>query len=296
MGWHIRFFDRYLKDKISPQGLRIHIFPSFEVTDSNFREEWKQNLNRCSADLIGMLKNKYSKELNDLDKEIESLKINGQQLAANMDFKRREKELMHYLENYNKNIVTKKESKFYKDKLAFSGGYAYRWPRGQNSRRGRYPRTNKNTETSHKSDSEVSVSSSSVSSYKPSSKSTRGSHGKGRLPKRGNSNEHQGHGGINKKRMMSSFRHPPNNPHLDQVEGASGAPFPGTTIPLPMFEDTETLPPRELGAVPKANQGRNPNIGPAPLGNALNPPTTPMTQRTGKMDPFVIKQTAVGRD
>lgn len=243
-----------------------------------------------------MLKKKYSKELSDLDKEIESLKINGHQLVSNMDFQRREKELMHYLENYNKDIVTKKENKFYKDKLAFSGGYAYRWPRGQNNRRGRYPRTNKNMTTSYKSDSKVSVSSSSVSSYKPPSKSTRGSHGRGRLPKRGNSNEHQGNGGLNKKRMMSPPKYPPNNPHLDQAEGASCAPLSVTSISLPMFEDTEAGSQRELGAVPKANQGRYSNLGLAPLGNTPNPPTTPMIQRTGKMDPFVIKQPTLGRD
>lgn len=96
--------------------------------------------------------------------------------------------------------------------------------------------------------------------------------------------------------MMSPPKYPSNNPHPDQAEGASYAPLLGTSIPLPMFEDTEVGSQRELGAVPKANQGRNSNLGLTPLGNTPNPPTTPMIQRTGKMDPFVIKQTTMGRD
>lgn len=299
LGWHIRFFDRYLGDRVCPQGLRIQIFPSFEVTDSQFKEEWEQNLNSCSADLIKMLKNKYSIELSDLDKEIEVLKTNGHQIASNADFQRREKELMQYLENYNKDIVMKKENKFYKDKLAFSGGYAYRWPRGHYNRQGRFPRSNnnnKNMKTSYKSDSDVSVSSSSVSSYKPPPKTTRGSHGRGRLPKRGNSHEHQNNGGSHKRQMMSPQKYPPSNPNQDQVEGASGVSGLGISTPLPLFEDMGADSQRELGAVPKTTQGRNSNPGSVPLGSIPNPPATPMTQRSGKMDSFVIKQPTLGRD
>lgn len=96
--------------------------------------------------------------------------------------------------------------------------------------------------------------------------------------------------------MMSPHKYPPSVPHSDQMEGASGASFSGMSIPLPMFEDTGVGSQRELGAVPKTLQGRNSNVGPAPLGNTPNPPTTPMIQRTGKMDPFVIKQPTMGRD
>lgn len=298
LGWHIRFLDRYLREKISPQGLRIQVFPSFEMTDPVFKEEWEQNLNRCSANLISMQKTKYNKELNDLDKEIESLKASGHQLATSADFKKRENDLIQYLENYNKNIVTKKDTKFYKDKLAFSGGYAYRWPRGQNNRQERQFRTNKNFETPYRSDSEVSASSS-VSSYKPPPKSSRGSHGRGCLPKRGNNNEHRNHGGNSKKRIISPSRHLQNGSYSDLGEGAHNDSFTGTITSLPMFgvaPENDVAPPREMGAVPKSNQGRGPNTGSAPLGHVSNPPATPMTQRTGKMDPFVIKQNVTNRD
>lgn len=134
-----------------------------------------------------MLKDKYTLELRDLDQEIETLRTNNNHDSSNADFKKREHELLQHLENYNRNVLIRKDRKFYQDKLAFSGGYAYRWQRGGWSRRG-LPHRNStyNDNTMYKSDSDMSISSSSVSSQKPQNKITRGSTVKWRTSRRGN--------------------------------------------------------------------------------------------------------------
>lgn len=118
----MQFFDRYLREEVNPQGLRVQIFPSFDVTDVTFCEKWERNLSLCSATMMEMLTDKYRQDLADLGREIETLRTSGNQLTQNPDFKKKEQDLIQHLERYNKNVVLKKDQKFYKDKLAFSGG------------------------------------------------------------------------------------------------------------------------------------------------------------------------------
>lgn len=146
-----------------------------------------KNLTQCTAKLMEMLRDKYISELIDLDKEIETLRINENQYSSNAEFKKKKQEWLQHLGKYNKNVLMRKDQKFYQDKLAFSGGYAYRWQKGGFlNKRGFPPRKNtQNYTTIYKSDSDISISSSTVSSQKPQNKTSRSSV-KGRAPRRGN--------------------------------------------------------------------------------------------------------------
>lgn len=83
-------FDRYLREEVNPQGLRVQIFPSFEVTDAAFSEKWEKKLLQCSATMMEMLRDKHRSDLLDLDKEIETLRTSGNQLSQQSEFKKRE--------------------------------------------------------------------------------------------------------------------------------------------------------------------------------------------------------------
>lgn len=196
LGWHIRFFDRYLRERVNPQGLRVQIFPTFEVTEIALREKWETNLNQCSANMMIILRDKHLTYLVELDKEIENLRISGNHLVSNAEYKKKELELIQHLEKYNKNVILRKDQKFYKDQLAFAGGYAYKWQQNFNNNGNKtFRRSNYQESTTCKSDSDASISSSSFSSQKFASKTPRGPAGRGRALKRGNGGGQNAQGG-----------------------------------------------------------------------------------------------------
>ncbi|XP_040196441.1 uncharacterized protein LOC120929222 [Rana temporaria] len=185
LGWHIRFFDRYLKEKVNPQGLRVQIFPTFEMTESTLKDKWEENLNTCSSNMMIMLKDKHIIDLAELDREIENLRSSGNHLISSSEYQKKESDLLEHLEKYNKNVIMRKDQKFYKDQLAFAGGYAYKWHHNSNQKgKKTFRRNNQHETTVYKSDSDVSASSSSISSQRTTSKPFRGTAGRGRAPKR----------------------------------------------------------------------------------------------------------------
>lgn len=52
--WNIRSLEQYAKTGIIPRGLRVQIFPAWEVS-GDFKEVWEKSLTQCSRIIIGML-------------------------------------------------------------------------------------------------------------------------------------------------------------------------------------------------------------------------------------------------
>ena len=53
--WHIEFLNKYARENISPLGLRIQVFPSFQTTIPEFKVAWEQALSTCSTQLMKLL-------------------------------------------------------------------------------------------------------------------------------------------------------------------------------------------------------------------------------------------------
>lgn len=129
--WHIHSFERYMRNNINPFGLRIQIFPTMEHVDPSFKQAWENNLSACSENMMSLLIEEYRKTIQQIDKELESLYTQLTPFKTHTSFVQLDNELNAHLEQFNKNILIKKENKFLRDQTAFSEHKAYNWKTSQ---------------------------------------------------------------------------------------------------------------------------------------------------------------------
>lgn len=125
--WHIHSFKQYIRNEMNPLGLRIQIFPTLEDMSVNFKKEWEKNLSKCSTGMMSLLIDEYQRKLIDIEKELERL---NKQLIGFKDhalFEQYDRNLNEHLEHYNKEILIKKDKKFFRDRVAFQESKAYNW-------------------------------------------------------------------------------------------------------------------------------------------------------------------------
>lgn len=52
--WNLKSLEEYVKLGIVPRGLRVQIFPAWEV-DTSFKKRWEAGLTQCSRIIINVL-------------------------------------------------------------------------------------------------------------------------------------------------------------------------------------------------------------------------------------------------
>lgn len=125
--WHIKTLNRYKEDKINPLGLRIQIFPNLDQISAECKSEWEANLNACSQEMMAILTREYNKQMVSLDKEIDNIDTSLRPFMQHTLYSDLQANLRSCLSTYNRNVLQKKESKFWRDHAAFSEGRAYKW-------------------------------------------------------------------------------------------------------------------------------------------------------------------------
>lgn len=187
--WHIHFFRQYIEANINPQGLRIRTYPTLKEPSDSFKKDWERVLTNSSRELMKLLVSQYDKDLTQLDTDIERLNVQFQHIKETPAFTAGWQEMRIRLETLNKDIILKKQSKFNKDKLAFSEGRAYRWggrPANRNFRTKSHPTHNTSHEDVMESDSSISSTmSQTISSRAPDTSQTRQRSGKRTYTKAG---------------------------------------------------------------------------------------------------------------
>lgn len=125
--WHIKSFKDYIAANLNPFGLRVQIFPTFEHIDPSFKAVWEVNLKECSRKMMLLLIDEYAKRIVDIDGKLEKLQNQMSLLRTHVSFSESEERLKRHLEQFNKDILIKKDKKLQRDRKAFEDGRAYKW-------------------------------------------------------------------------------------------------------------------------------------------------------------------------
>lgn len=142
--WHIQSFERYIKENINPIGLRIQIFPTLDNITSQMKKAWENTLNECSKNLMRLLQEEYRRQILTIDEDVKLIYVQLTPLKDLPLYSEQEKSLKENLEEHSKNILRKKEKKYWRDKNAFTQGRAYKWnnyrrqPRNKTQSGGKY--------------------------------------------------------------------------------------------------------------------------------------------------------------
>ncbi|XP_040183709.1 uncharacterized protein LOC120916831 [Rana temporaria] len=125
--WHMEFFKEYIKENISPMGLRIQMFPTIKNASQDLKNSWEGVLNKCSKECMQLLLIQYQSDTNILDRDLALLITQYEHVKTHPLYADKHQELKVFLDKLNKSIISKKQSKMAKDRMAFVEGYAYRW-------------------------------------------------------------------------------------------------------------------------------------------------------------------------
>lgn len=118
--WH-----KYVKENISPLGLRVQVYPSFQNATPEFKLAWEKILTMCSIELLILLIIQYQSQLSTLDQDILLLQSNNESVKTHAQFNKWCQEIKDFVTRITKDIIYKKQNKLSKDRLAFMEGFAY---------------------------------------------------------------------------------------------------------------------------------------------------------------------------
>ncbi|XP_040193145.1 uncharacterized protein LOC120926910 [Rana temporaria] len=188
MFWQVENFEHYIREEINPLGLRVQIFPTFEDMDNMFKKRWENNLQQCTKIMMKLLIEEYQKRILTSEKEIDEL-YNQLEPFKDMDtYKDQEQKIKGHIDTTVKDLITKKEQNFWRDKMAFKEGKAYRWLIRKNQNRPQR-RTNLKKTKGWKNDLGSNSSLNSLSSARSQSTTQSSRKQKWTSPERGNDNK-----------------------------------------------------------------------------------------------------------
>lgn len=138
MFWHIENFEKYIREDINPYGLRIQIFPLIDNISqyqsiSEFKKRWEDNLQLCTRNMMKMLIEEYKVRTLSLEKDIDLIYSKLQTFKSLPAFKEHKERIKTHLDQATAEFLGKKENKFWRDKMSFQEGKAYRWQRNNHT-------------------------------------------------------------------------------------------------------------------------------------------------------------------
>lgn len=103
--WHFEFLNKYARENISPLGLRVQVFPSFQNTTPEFKVAWEQILTSCSTEQMKLLIGQYQLELSSLDQDILLLQSSNEIIKTHVQNDKRCQDIKEFITRITKDII-----------------------------------------------------------------------------------------------------------------------------------------------------------------------------------------------
>lgn len=145
-----------------------------------FKNEWQNNLSTCSRGMMSLIIEEYQKSLKEIDRELDSVYTQLVVFKNHALYAQYDKELNEHIEQFNREMLIKKEKNFHRDKNAFQDQKAYNWKNTQFRTRSNFKQKPNNIDPGLSDASSVSsISSKGSARFKKSRTSKRNSHRSG---------------------------------------------------------------------------------------------------------------------
>ncbi|XP_069616210.1 uncharacterized protein [Ranitomeya imitator] len=125
--WTKITLENYIAQQIIPRGLRVHLFPTFDLNDESLKERWIKAANTCSFEFINIIIESNMATLRNIETEIDSLqKILQQKLKADC-FQEKICKLDKEIEKWEGTISQNKQKKYERDLADFDSNKIFKW-------------------------------------------------------------------------------------------------------------------------------------------------------------------------
>ncbi|KAM4052236.1 uncharacterized protein ACNLHF_000279 [Anomaloglossus baeobatrachus] len=172
--WNRAFLERYLQQGLIPRGLRVQVFPSFDIDDNTFKDKWEDFANNCSKGFIQLLCDLNSSQLRAIETETVDLQNRIVAGLSTEAFKTFEMDIESDMSRWEKEVKDSKIKKFHRDELDLQSNRVYKW-RMSTDRSRPFRRFNQNRSRSRSTSirSFTSGEESSTEAYDPSTSGNR---------------------------------------------------------------------------------------------------------------------------
>ncbi|KAM4034779.1 uncharacterized protein ACNLHF_021470 [Anomaloglossus baeobatrachus] len=125
--WNKTSLNNYYSQKIIPRGLRIQVYPSFDLHNETLIERWKKAAETCSLEFIQIIIDNNLLSLKKIDEEIEVLMESIKKDMALDQLNKYMNEVEKELDKWEQEISQNKMKKYQRDLGDFENNKIYRW-------------------------------------------------------------------------------------------------------------------------------------------------------------------------
>ncbi|XP_069614940.1 uncharacterized protein [Ranitomeya imitator] len=155
--WNRATLENYMDKQIIPRGLRVQLYPSFELEDDVLIKRWTSAATTCSLDFIQIIIDKNTMSLQTIDSQIEDYE---KQLVKDIPVDNLDKimtEINKDVDRWENEICQSKIKKFQRDTNDYDTDKIYRWQIKRQNPHGRGKGNDrKRTKTPHERSPSVS--------------------------------------------------------------------------------------------------------------------------------------------
>ncbi|XP_069618158.1 uncharacterized protein [Ranitomeya imitator] len=125
--WNKTTLENYLDKKIVPRGLRIQLYPTYELGEKDLVTRWTSAASKCSLEFIQILIENNASSLTELDKELESIATLLAKDMSTDQVNKWSKDLETDALKWEEKISQEKSKKYQRDVEDYDSNKIFRW-------------------------------------------------------------------------------------------------------------------------------------------------------------------------
>ncbi|XP_077155858.1 uncharacterized protein LOC143818449 [Ranitomeya variabilis] len=125
--WNKATLENYLVQSIVPRGLRVQVYPSFELEDPELTQRWCKAAITCSLEFIKIIIDKNNMSITTLDADIEELHKNIKKQLPADKMENFIKNIEKDMDKWENEISALKVKKFARDTADFETEKIFKW-------------------------------------------------------------------------------------------------------------------------------------------------------------------------
>ncbi|XP_069589329.1 uncharacterized protein [Ranitomeya imitator] len=143
--WNRSALENYMDKQIIPRGLRVQLYPSFELEDDVLIKRWLSTATTCSLEFIQIIIDKNTMSLASLDSEIDECEQRLMKDIPVENFDQVMTEINKDVDRWEKEVCQNKIRKFQRDVNDYDTDKIYRWQNKKATHPGRNKQNDRRT-------------------------------------------------------------------------------------------------------------------------------------------------------
>ncbi|XP_069616233.1 uncharacterized protein [Ranitomeya imitator] len=160
--WTKTALENYVEHEIVPRGLRVQLFPTFELKDEKLIKRWSSAASACSLEFLRIIIDSNTQAISEIENELDKLEDTMRKEIKKESLEAWSGDFNNDMEKWENEICQRKVKKYHRDVKDYEENRVFRWQWKRN-----YTETNRQRQPSFSSLSSTSETSTSSLNREP---------------------------------------------------------------------------------------------------------------------------------